>query len=75
MNAFECESCHTVVYSQDKKEPYCPVCRGRMFLKERELPKDAKKIKCPGCEREFLMTREPFKCPFCDYNFSLGGYW
>jgi len=73
--AYECESCHTVVYIEGKEQPFCPNCRGRMFEKDIKVPKKAKKTKCPQCEREFYMTSSPFKCPFCDYNFSLNGYW
>jgi Zn finger protein HypA/HybF involved in hydrogenase expression len=75
VTAYECESCHTVVYFEGKEKPFCPVCRGRMFETKEKKPKEAKKIRCPRCEREFYMTREPFKCPFCDYSFSLGTYW
>ncbi|MBU7042316.1 MAG: hypothetical protein HXS47_01900 [Theionarchaea archaeon] len=75
ITAYECESCHTRVYIEGKKQPFCPNCRGRMFKKEIELPKKAEKITCPSCEREFYVISPPFKCPFCDYNFSLGEYW
>lgn len=73
--AYECESCHTLVYCEGKKKPFCPICRGRMFVKEVEMPKKAKKVHCPKCDLEFFIAREPFKCPFCDYSFSLGTYW
>jgi hypothetical protein len=75
ITAYECESCHTVVYTEGKEEPFCPVCRGRMFEKDTKMPKDVKKVICPRCDREFYIGREPFKCPYCDYNFSLGTYW
>jgi Zn finger protein HypA/HybF involved in hydrogenase expression len=75
ITAHECESCHTVVYVEGKEEPYCPRCRGRMLQKEEELPRSAKKIHCPQCDRDFYMMKEPFKCPFCDYSFTLGSYW
>jgi Zn finger protein HypA/HybF involved in hydrogenase expression len=75
IKAYECESCHTVVHTEGKEQPFCPVCRGRMFKKDIELPKKAEKITCPQCDREFYTTREPFKCPFCDHSFALGTYW
>lgn len=75
ITTYECEGCHTAVYYEGKKLPYCPVCRGRMYKKDAKMPKEAKKIQCPECDREFYMTREPFKCPFCDHSFSLGTYW
>jgi len=75
VTAYECESCHTVVYRDGKKKPFCPICRGRMLEKDMKMPKKAKKAKCPQCDREFYMMREPFKCPFCDHSFSLGTYW
>jgi predicted Zn finger-like uncharacterized protein len=64
-----------MVYIEGKKHPFCPKCRGRMFTKEKKLPKKAKKITCPSCEKSFYMTSQPFKCPFCDHNFALGEYW
>ncbi|MGD2247219.1 MAG: hypothetical protein PVF58_02355 [Candidatus Methanofastidiosia archaeon] len=73
--AYECESCHTKVYTEGKKKPFCPVCRGRMFKKDEPPPKETEKVHCPRCDREFRMIGNPFKCPFCDHNFRLGSYW
>jgi DNA-directed RNA polymerase subunit RPC12/RpoP len=75
MAVYECESCHTIVHYAGKKKPFCPICRGRMLVKEVEKPKEVKKVHCPKCDSEFSTTKDPFKCPFCDYNFSLGTYW
>lgn len=75
VTAYECESCHTIVYYEGKRDPYCPMCRGMMLKKEMEKPKEAKKIKCPQCDQEYSMMKEPFKCPFCDHSLSFGAYW
>ncbi|MFQ5891804.1 MAG: hypothetical protein ACE5HW_03305 [Candidatus Methanofastidiosia archaeon] len=76
MYRLTCEGCSYVLYSENKKIPNCPICRGRMFQEEIEVgEEDLEKEKCKVCDYEFFYSKKPFKCPMCDNTFEGASYY